>query len=207
VNVVKSIVVNNGSTDNTAKVAEQQGAIVVEERRRNIARARNAGAAAATAPLLFFVDADVELPVEAISTATSLMESGECVGGAIPPLYLPNKLGAQLLCRFWDWYRTRHGGAQGVAQFCTATAFAGLNGYRTDLYMSEDVEFFQRLRQEGNRCSQPAVIVDHLRVRPSTRRYDTWPTWRMTFWQNPVTARIFLRSHRFWRHWYDTTVR
>lgn len=201
------IVVDNGSTDQTAQVARWFGAYVVTEHTRSIACARNRGAVVARAPFLFFVDADVALPVEAISVAVTLMKSGECVGGAIPPLYLPSKLGAQLLCRFWDWYRRRRGGAQGVAQFCRTDIFSDLKGYRTDLYMSEDVEFFHRLRRAGDGCGRPAVIVNELRVRPSTRRYDTWSTWRMALWQNPFTARLFLGSRRFWRHWYDSTVR
>lgn len=73
--------------------------------------------------------------------------------------------------------------------------------------MSEDVEFFSRLRALGDRMEQPVVVVEELRVRPSTRRYDQWPTWRMVWWQNPITARLRLTSPRFWRHWYDTTVR
>ncbi|HEV8555177.1 MAG TPA: glycosyltransferase [Actinophytocola sp.] len=202
------IVVDNASSDATAHVARSLGARVIHEPRRNIAHARNTGAAAASAPMLFFVDADVALPLEAVDVVTTHLRSGSCVGGAIPPSYAPRRLGARLLCGYWDWYRRRRGGAQGVAQFCTADAFHALRGYRTDLYMSEDVEFFRRLREYGEDCRRPVLIVNELRVWPSTRRYDQWPTWRMVFWQNPITARAFLTSARFWRHWYDdTTVR
>lgn len=201
------IVVDNASTDTTAQVARNLGVLVVEELTRSIACARNRGAAVARAPLLFFVDADVAVPPEAINVAVACMQSGVFVGGAIPPLYTPRRLGAKLLCKFWDWYRTRQGGAQGVAQFCTTEAFKELGGYRADLYMSEDVEFFHRLRQLGAKKEQAVTIVDELRVKPSTRRYDMWPTWRMVLWQNPIIVQAFLSSRRFWRHWYDTTVR
>ena len=201
------IVVGNASTDATATVAEDLGVRVVHEPRRNIGCVRNTGATAAVTPFLYFVDADVALPLEAVDVAATLLRSGSCVGGAIPPRYTPRRLGARLLCSFWDWYRQRTGTAQGVSQFCTADAFHELGGYRTDLFMSEDVEFFGRLRRLGQARDRPVVIVDELRVRPSTRRYDRWPTWRMVFWQNPITARVLMTSPRFWRHWYDTTVR
>ncbi|MBA4866942.1 glycosyltransferase [Streptomyces sp. PSKA54] len=201
------IVVDNASIDATAQVATGMGAVVVRERRRNIGQVRNTGAAAALGRFLFFVDADVALPAEAISAAVGLLSSSRCVGGAIPPRYTPKRWGARLLCWYWDAYRRRIRGAQGVAQFCTAEAFATLSGYRTDLFMSEDVEFFSRLRDLGDRRGEPVVLVDDLRVEPSTRRYDQWPTWRMWWWQNPVTARLRLRSASFWRHWYETTVR
>lgn len=200
------LVVDNASTDTTAHVARDLGARVVDEPRRNIAAARNAGGAAARGRLLFFVDADTALPVQALDAAVRVMDGGH-IGGAIPPTYRCRRAGAQLLCRYWDWYRVGHGGAQGVAQFCTAAAFAQLGGYSTELYMSEDHEFFVRLRELGETTSQPVTVVETLRVEPSTRRYDQWSTWRIVWWQNPLTARLFLNSPRFWRHWYRSTVR
>ncbi|HEV3000586.1 MAG TPA: glycosyltransferase family A protein, partial [Solirubrobacteraceae bacterium] len=52
------IVVDNGSRDATAAVAREGGARVVTEPVANRARARNAGIAAARAPLVAFTDAD-----------------------------------------------------------------------------------------------------------------------------------------------------
>jgi len=201
------VVVDNESEDGTAEVAKSLGARVVRESIRNIGQVRNAGAGAAYGRYLFFVDADVILPVEAVTTAMRLLVSGRHVGGAIPPHYAPRRLSARLLCWYWDAHRRRHRNAQGVNQFCTVDAFRELAGYRTDWFMGEDMEFFQRLRTLGDRLHRPVVLVEELRVRPSCRRYDTWPGWRMLWWQNPVTARLRPKSAAFWRHWYQSTVR
>jgi glycosyltransferase involved in cell wall biosynthesis len=201
------IVVDNASTDDTAAVARGLGAQVVAEIQRNIGRVRNAGARASRGDYLFFIDADVTVPVEAFAIAMQLMVADGHAGGAIAPVYHCKRRGARMLCRYWDWYRSRSGGAQGVAQFCTAWAFEQLGGYRGDLYMSEDVDFFARLRILGTMTGRPVAVVDKPRVEPSTRRYDGWPTWRMVLWQNPITARMRLTSPHFWRHWYETTVR
>ncbi|GIG67339.1 glycosyltransferase [Phytomonospora endophytica] len=200
------IVVDNDSTDGTAAVAEQFGARVVHEPTRNIGRVRNTGAGAAFGEYLFFVDADVAVPKRVFIEATDFMAAG-AAGGAVAPVYRCKRLGARLLCAYWDWYRSRSGGAQGVAQFCTARAFWGLGGYSTELYMSEDVEFFARLRAFGEEEGRPVAVLEDLTVEPSTRRYDAWPSWRMFWWQNPITARMRLNSPRFWRHWYSSTVR
>ncbi|MFE1198660.1 glycosyltransferase [Streptomyces olivaceoviridis] len=200
------VVVDNASTDATADMAASFGVRVISETVRNIGRVRNAGAAAAEGSRLFFTDADVALPMEALTAAAAAMDNG-AVGGAIPPLYTPKRLGARLLCAYWDHYRETHGGAQGVAQFATAAAFQEIGGYRNDLFMSEDVEFFRRLTAHGRSKNAPVVILDELRVRPSTRRYDQWSSLRMLWWQNPLTARLRLNSPRMWRHWYQTTVR
>lgn len=200
------IVVDNASTDATADMAASYGVRVVTEEVRNIGRVRNTGAAAARSGRLFFIDADVALPLEAVTAAAATMDAG-AVGGAIPPLYTPERLGARLLCAYWDHYRARLGGAQGVNQFCTADAFHHICGYREDLFMSEDVEFFVRLSAHGQATGHPVTILDELRVRPSTRRHDQWSSLRMLWWQNPVTARLRLGSPRMWRHWYESTVR
>ncbi|WP_030911037.1 glycosyltransferase [Streptomyces sp. NRRL F-5126] len=200
------IVVDNASTDATADMAASFGVRVVSETGRGIGRVRNTGANAAQGEMLFFTDADVAVPLEAIDAAAHAMRTGSA-GGAIPPLYTPNRLAARLLCAYWDHYRTRRGGAQGVAQFCTRQAFEAVGGYRTDYFMSEDVEFFARLTRHGHRTGAPVALLDELRVRPSTRRYDQWSSLRMLWWQNPLTARLALTSPRFWRHWRTTTVR
>ncbi|MFD5425518.1 glycosyltransferase [Streptomyces sp. NPDC127084] len=200
------VVVDNASTDDTATVAKELGARVVTERVRSIGLVRNTGARAADGRMLFFVDADVALPLEAITAAADAMDAG-AVGGAIPPLYTPARLGARLLCAYWDHYRSRHGGAQGVNQFCTRDAFKAVRGYRPDYFMSEDAEFFARLTAYGHSTGGPVVFLEDLRVRPSTRRYDAWSTVRMLWWQNPVVVRFGLTSPRLWRNWYTATVR
>ncbi|MEU0481343.1 glycosyltransferase [Streptosporangium sp. NPDC006013] len=201
------LVVDNASTDTTAQVAAGLGARVVSEPIRGIGQARNAGAAAAVGQYLVFIDADVDFPIEGINEAARYLASGTCVGGAIPPLYEPTKTGTRLLVAAWALYRRYGGGAQGVTQFCTRAAFFALAGYRAELFMSEDVDFFARLTRLGNQCNKPVIHLTGLRVRPSNRRFEQWPSWRMIWWGNPITARLFLTSRRFWRNWYDTTVR
>lgn len=55
------IVVDNGSSDDTAAIAAAHGARVVEEPRPGLAHARQAGLAAVQAPILVYVDADTLL--------------------------------------------------------------------------------------------------------------------------------------------------
>jgi GT2 family glycosyltransferase len=64
------IVVDDGSTDDSAAVAERAGAIVVRhDSPQGPAAARNRGARAASAPLVFFLDADVAVHPRALDRA------------------------------------------------------------------------------------------------------------------------------------------
>lgn len=201
------IVVDNASDDATTAVALKLGVTVVTEPVRGIGRARNSGAALAKGVYLIFIDADVDFPEDGITAVVAAMDTGATVGGAIPALYEPTKPATRMLFGLWRSIRAIRGGAQGVTQFCTRTAYYTVGGYRPDRYMSEDVEFFARLTRLGKRTQAPVVLLDHLHVRPSPRRFETWSSWQMIWYTNPVTAQLFLNSRRFWRGWYDSTVR
>jgi glycosyltransferase involved in cell wall biosynthesis len=57
----RAIVVDNGSTDRSAKVAAAAGALVVTEAQRGFGSAAHAGLLAATAPIVAFCDADASM--------------------------------------------------------------------------------------------------------------------------------------------------
>ncbi len=85
------IVVDNGSTERTAEIAEDAGARVVSEPRRGVARARNAGAAMARGDVLVFVDADVLLPDGALARVARSMSDPGCLGCAFDTEYRPRR--------------------------------------------------------------------------------------------------------------------
>jgi glycosyltransferase involved in cell wall biosynthesis len=57
----RAIVVDNGSTDATARIATEAGALVVEEPRRGFGSAVHAGLLAASAPIIAICDADASM--------------------------------------------------------------------------------------------------------------------------------------------------
>ncbi|TLM97491.1 glycosyltransferase family 2 protein, partial [bacterium] len=65
------IVVDNASTDNTAKIALDWGAKVVYESKRSPASARQKGAEVAKGELIAFIDADTQAPTHWLSTFVS----------------------------------------------------------------------------------------------------------------------------------------
>ena len=69
-----AIVVDNGSTDDSARVAAEHGATVVQEARRGFGSAAHAGLEAATADYVAFCDADASMdPSDLVSLAAHVM--------------------------------------------------------------------------------------------------------------------------------------
>lgn len=72
----RAIVVDNGSTDNSAEVAVAAGAMVVHEPRRGFGSAAHAGLLAATAPIVAFCDADASMNPADLAPLIELVSSG-----------------------------------------------------------------------------------------------------------------------------------
>ena len=72
----RAIVVDNGSTDRSAEIAEAAGALVVRESRRGFGSAAHAGLLAATAPIVTFCDADASMDPRDLEPLVALVTSG-----------------------------------------------------------------------------------------------------------------------------------
>jgi|GEM_PF-1882079 len=88
---VEVVLVDNGSTDATLEVMRaatvgHDRVTIVREPRRGVNRARNAGIAASTAPLVLLCDADDEIEPGWIDAMASELEIVDLVGGALRPV-------------------------------------------------------------------------------------------------------------------------
>ena len=76
----RAIVVDNGSTDGSAEVAESLGATVVRESRRGFGAAAHAGLLAADAPLVAYLDADATLDPRELPGLVALLRPAGAQG-------------------------------------------------------------------------------------------------------------------------------
>jgi glycosyltransferase involved in cell wall biosynthesis len=84
---LRAIVVDNASTDGTARVAAAAGAVVVTEHRRGYGAAVHAGLLAATSEVVCVLDADGSLPPEELPTLVAAVADGSAelaVGRRVP---------------------------------------------------------------------------------------------------------------------------
>ena len=163
------IVCDNNSTDRTADIARAAGAKVVFEPVNQIARARNAGAAAASGDWLVFVDADSYPTVELFREARDAMKSGCLAGGAT---VATGSRDALFRCSMALWNglsRAARWGA-GAFIFCEARAFRELGGFSEELYASEEIDLFRRLKRRARRDGRGIVILHRHPLRTSDRK-------------------------------------
>ena len=204
---VDVIVVDNNSEDGTHAVALERGARVVHESVQGIARARNSGARRAEGDVLVFIDADVIVPPNLLDVICEAMSAPTCVGGAVDVDYRPRRITMRLYLHAWRLLARFTGMAQGAAQFCRRCVFEQVGGYDEKAWIGEDVDFFWGLKRFAKASKSTVKFIRSPRVRPSSRRFDKWPIWKVLIWTNPLFIALFRRKKNVWSGWYSRPVR
>ena len=133
------IVCDNGSTDDTGKVAHRAGARVAFEPGRGIARARNAGALVARGEWLLFVDADTYPSPKLLSDVRALVAEGGLVGCGALMQPTGGAWWMRLKIRRDNLVLLLLGLAPGVFLLCRHEAFLAIGGFNTDLPAGEEI--------------------------------------------------------------------
>jgi GT2 family glycosyltransferase len=166
------IVIDDGSTDGSRKVAERHGAQIISlAGNRGPAWARNRGAEAATSDFLFFIDADVYVHPETIgAVAAALARHGDFA--ALIGSYDDQPADPLFLSQYrnlFHHYVHQHGKEE-AATFWTGcgavrrAAFLEIGGFNQQWPKGcvEDIELGFRLRQAGYRIRlEKEIQVTH----------------------------------------------
>jgi glycosyltransferase involved in cell wall biosynthesis len=199
------IVCDNNSTDGTAQIARTSGAKVVFEPVNQISRARNAGAAAASGDWLVFVDADSQPSKELLSEVRALIASGTCLAGGSTVAYDDPRASATIMVGAWNAISRLGKWAAGSFIFCETAAFREAGGFSEELYASEELDLFRRLKRIARRDRREIVILHRHPVLTSARKFKLY-RWSeilglglKTVWLRGRT----LRSREDCFPWYD----
>lgn len=173
------IVVDNNSTDGTARVAAEHGAKVVFESVNQISRARNAGAAVADTPWLVFIDADTRVSGRLLSEALSRLASGAVCGGGSTLVFDHTPPRAESMVRSWTWISRKLKVAAGSFVFCLREGFEAIGGFSEAVYASEEIWFSRNLKRWGKQRQLEFVILDIAPVVTSARKLEWFSPLRM----------------------------
>jgi len=153
------IVVDDSSTDGTARVAIEGGATVVPALVRQIAAARNVGAGVANGDLLLFVDADTRVTAATVRGAVAALAQGAVGGGAEvrwePPVPWWGTLYLWIFMQVWR----RLGHAAGCFLFCRRADFEAVGGFDERYYASEEIWLSKALRERGQFVILPDPVL------------------------------------------------
>lgn len=165
------LIVDGGSEDGSADLAERAGFSVVRAARGR-ARQMNAGAARAGGDMLLFLHADTHLPDGAVALVTQALASGAHRWGRFDVRITGRHFMLRVIGHMMNLRSRWSGIATGdQAMFVTRAAFHAVGGF-ADQPLMEDIELSKRLRN----ITRPACI-DRC-VSTSGRRWETRGVWR-----------------------------
>ena len=192
------IVVDDGSTDGTAaylaaEAARDPALTIITRGGGGVAAARNAGMAAATAPIIGFLDADDVWRLGAVADRLAAHEAdpGLILSFADYEHVTPEGRGLGACFAFWPRFDRFAGGRQGIlplgpramallyAENVVGTstvlarrdALAAEHGFSTDFKSAEDWDLWLRLARRGRVACSTACAATYL-VRPGSLSRD-----------------------------------
>jgi cellulose synthase/poly-beta-1,6-N-acetylglucosamine synthase-like glycosyltransferase len=164
------IVCDNNSTDRTAEIALAAGATVVFEPVNQIARARNAGAAAATGDWLVFVDADSHPSAELFADVANQIQSGKYLAGGVTVRLDERHFVAGCITQLWNCASRSLKLLAGSFIFVETATFREVGGFSNELFVAEELELSQRLKRLARGRGRGIVILHRHPLVTSARK-------------------------------------
>lgn len=175
----EAIISDNGSTDDTVRIALEWAAdhgeftILDASRRRGASAARNAGAARASAPLLAFCDADDVVDARWLSEIVAALEHADLVAGAVESDSLARHgaaavswtTQAPITLGFWTEFAAGATNNLGVR----SEVFREIEGFDESLATCEDIDFCWRAQLAGYSFATCPTAVVAIRKRAGRR--------------------------------------
>jgi rSAM/selenodomain-associated transferase 2 len=166
------IVVDGGSSDGTAAIAERRADRVIASPRGRASQ-MNAGAAIARGEVLWFLHADLNPPADSMERIAEALADPKAVGGCFS-LRFPR---AELIYRVSDSLGNIGVRLFGFALgdhgiFCRRAAFFRIGGY-PNVPILEDAELYRGLRKVGQMKQLPETIVSDPRTFEKSGRFRT----------------------------------
>jgi GT2 family glycosyltransferase len=192
---IELIVVDNGSTDNSVRVARQAGATVLSIAGVSVAELRNRGAACARGEILAFVDADHAINTNWIAAAVAILSTDDVAAAGAP--YLPPSGANWVQCRYNLLREHRESTSEvewlgGGNLAMSRAVFDRAGGFDPSLEACEDVDLCMRIRACGGRIlNAPALRCAHFGD-PST----LWALFVGELWRGRNNLRVTFRGRR-----------
>ena len=172
------IVVDNNSSDATARVAEEAGARVVFESINQISRARNAGAKVALGRYFIFVDADTHISSELLQRALDNLAANCCGGGVQVEFDQELRFDVRIGLAAWNAVSRNRRWAAGCFVYARREGYEAVGGFSEKVYASEEIWFSRAMKRWGRGQQQEFCIIDKPKAVSSGRKLEWFSTWQ-----------------------------
>lgn len=175
------IVVDNGSSDATPRIAAEKGAAVYRQPELTISGLRNFGAARARGAILAFMDADCTVDRSWLSEAAKYLSRGDIVCFGSPPQVPP---GATWVQRAWYQVRRKKvalgetAWLESMNMFVRREAFSLCHGFDEALITCEDYDISLRLKAFGRVFADAGVLAFHYGEASNLSHFFRKELWR-----------------------------
>jgi len=173
---IEVLVVDNASTDATARLAQRRGCRVVREERRVIAAVRNTGARQALGEVFVFVDADNTIHRDTFNAIDRSLSTGKVIAGASGVRMQRMSLGIAVTYTLLVPLVWLTGMDTGVV-FCWREDFEAIGGYNEGRLYAEDVQLLLDLMLLGRKRGQRLARITSAKATFSTRKFDHHGDW------------------------------
>jgi glycosyltransferase involved in cell wall biosynthesis len=198
------ILVDDMSTDDSVAIAEEYPVTVVKlQKHSGPATARNWGAVTATGDILFFIDADVKVPKNALSLIAETFEdsSVEAITGLLSDTQRYRNFSSEYKNLWMNHTFDRLEGKVSVFYTSGAAILRDVfldSGHFDENYCKpsiEDTDFGHRLRENGHDVYlNKGLAVEHM------KKYSFPGMLRMDFIRSSSLTRLFLRRGLIWEN-------
>ena len=133
------------------------------------------------------------------------IDSGSCLAGGSTIAADSDLFLFRMGIRVWNVLSRLSGWAAGSFIFCERTAFSELGGFSADLYASEELELFQRLKPLARRRGRKILILHRNPLHTSDRKMHLYSTRELLGFlgRTLLRPRRALRNAEDCRPWYD----
>lgn len=199
---VEVLIIDGGSTDKTAEIAEQYGARVKHEPHKGIGFARQHGLKHATGEIVAFTDADTIIPKDWLKKHINALFQDDVVcsfgtfrvdSGSFPYYQITNFLQPWRILLF-SKFGIYYANGQNIA--CKKDKAMAVGGFDEKLELLEDADFVMRMSKIGR-----VVYLPDCKVLSSGRRSKEG--WKF-FWRAPLAEfRFFILGKRDFKKFPD----
>jgi glycosyltransferase involved in cell wall biosynthesis len=173
---IEIVVSDNGSTDETIRIAMDAGCRIANADLRCIAAARNAGAAIARGDVICFVDSDAQIHPDTFNVVYDLMQRPDIVGGATGVRPERWSIGIAVTFSILVVMAATTRVDTGLI-FCRRSDFETIGGYDEKMKFAEDVRFHVDLWRLGRKRGARLVRASKVKSIFSMRKFDKFGDW------------------------------